>query len=628
MMKKFSMTLLTVISLLTWASTMHAGEILVEAESFAQKGGWKTDAQFMDLMGSTYLLAHGMGVPVDDASTTIDVTEAGTYKVYVRTYNWTSPWHKGAGPGAFQVALNGRKLRTKVGIVGDKWMWQALGEKKLKSGTHKLSLHDLTGFDGRVDAIYLTTGDALPPSDMKELAVWRRKQLNYPAQPEVRGQFDFVVTGGGLAGICAAVSAARQGMKVALIQDRPVLGGNNSSEIRVHAGGRINIGPYKNLGNLIKEFGHTTKGNAQPAANYEDEKKMNFVRSFKNIHLFCNNRVHKVTMNGDKIRSVISRDIVTGKDYEYIAPLFADCTGDGTVGALAGADFRMGRESKYEFGEERAPEKADKMTMGTSIQWYSEEGKRRARFPKFEYGLGINAENVEKVTMGEWTWETGMNFHQIDDFEYVRDYGMMVVYSNWSYLKNAPEYRKEFAKRYLSWVAFVGGKRESRRLLGDYILTMNDVVDYREYVDGTAATTWSIDLHYPDPENTKHFPGREFKSIAKHTQVHPYPVPYRCLYSRNVNNLYMAGRNISVTHCALGTVRVMRTGGMLGEVIGLAASVCKKHDVLPRRVYQKHFDDLKTLMVEGAGDKNAPDNQNFTLGGTRRKKPKTAVMAH
>ncbi len=178
-----------------------------------------------------------------------------------------------------------------------------------------------------------------------------------------------------------------------------------------------------------------------------------------------------------------------------------------------------------------------------------------------------------------------MNLDQINDFERIRDYGMLVVYSNWSFLKNYSPVKDQYSRRKLEWVAHIAGKRESRRLLGDHILTEHDLVNYVIYPDGSAPTTWTIDLHYPDPKNTEHFLGMEFKAIAVHEHIHPYPIPYRCFYSRSIDNLFMAGRNISVTHVALGTVRVMRTTGMMGEVVGMAASVAVKNKTSPRGVY-------------------------------------------
>ena len=601
---------------------INSANLFIEAESFAKKGGWVVDQQFMDLMGSSYLMAHGMGEPVEDAQTEVTFPEKGTYYVYVRTYNWTSPWKDGEGPGKFSLYVGNKKLASPLGCEGNTWMWQAAGKVTIKDVNTELRLHDLTGFNGRCDAIYFTTEEgAVPPSDVAALEKFRRKKLNLPAEAPLAGEYDLVVVGAGIAGMSAAVSAARLGCKVALLNDRPVIGGNNSSEIRVHLGGRIEAGPYKELGNLQKEFGPTRGGNAQPADYYEDQKKMDWLLKEKNVSLFTNYRAIAVEKEGDRITAVIAKHIETGEEKRFEAPLFSDCTGDGTIGYLAGADYRMGRESRDEFGESTAPEQADKMTMGASVQWYSEDTKKPSSFPQFEYGVDFNEKNCEKVTMGEWTWETGMNYDQIKDFERIRDYGLMVVYSNWSYLKNEMKENDVYKNRKLAWVAYISGKRESRRLMGDYILKEEDLRKHVVHEDGSAASTWSIDLHYPDPKNTENFPGQEFKSIAKHINIYPYPIPYRCLYSRNIDNLFMAGRNISVTHVALGTVRVMRTTGMMGEVVGMAASICKKYQVNPRGVYQSHLPELKELMKEGVGQKGLPNNQQYNEGGTLKEKP-------
>lgn len=602
---------------LLFIDTLNAANIYIEAESFKNKGGWVVDQQFMDQMGSSYLMAHGLGRKVANAKTDIDIKESGKYYVYVRTYNWTSPWTDGEGPGKFKLILGNKEFSRTLGSKGNGWFWQFVGEIKLKQGRHNIELKDLTGFNGRCDAIFMTTEKGLiPPSEIKHLEVFRRKEMGFPERPQNAGEFDLVVVGGGIAGISAAVSAARLGCKVALVNDRPILGGCNSSEIRVHLGGRIEVGTYKALGDLQKEFGHTKEGNAKPAENYEDYKKTLIVANEKNITLFPNYRVYKVTKDASKIRSVIARNIETNEDIELFSPLFSDCTGDATVGYLAGADFRMGREAKSEFGESIAPEVADSMTMGASVQWYSTKVEKECKFPYFTYGVEFNEENSEKVTMGEWTWETGMNYNQITDFERIRDYGLMVVYSNWSFLKNKYSKKEDYKYRKLDWVAYVAGKRESRRLMGDYILKEDDLVKRVFHEDASFTTSWTIDLHYPDPENTKNFPGNEFKSICKHIPIHLYSVPYRCLYSRNIDNLFMAGRNISVTHVALGTVRVMRTTGQMGEVVGMAAKICKDYGVNPRDIYQRFLPELRVLMEKGVGKTGLKNNQKFNMGST------------
>lgn len=615
-------TILAFIIMIMCVHCARSSQLLVEAENFANKGGWNIDQQFMDLMGSSYLIAHGMGVPVDDAVTRVRFPEVAEYYVYVRTYNWTSPWFKGEGPGRFSFSVDKKRLSSNLGTTGEGWMWQFAGKVSVKKLECELRLHDLSGFDGRCDAIYFTTQeDVIPPADGEALDVFRRKTLGMITAKVPSKEYDFVVIGGGIAGMSAAMSAARLGCKVALVNDRPVWGGNNSSEIRVHLGGRLDAEPYENIGNMQKEFAPLRAGNAQPADYYEDDKKTAWLASEKNITLFPSSRAVKVEMDGSRIRSVMIKNIGSGEETFLSAPLFSDCTGDGTIGYLAGADYLMGRESKEDFGEDTAPDIADKMTMGASVQWYSVDADKVVNFPEFSYGLNFDDESSEKVMMGEWTWETGMNLDQIKDFEQIRDYGLMVVYSNWSYLKNKMKDNGKYKRRKLGWVAYVAGKRESRRLLGDYILKEDDLRKYVTHEDGTASTTWSIDLHYPDPKNSIYFPQKEFKSIAKHINIYPYPIPYRCLYSRNVDNLFMAGRNISVTHVALGTVRVMRTTGMMGEVVGMAASLCKKYGVAPRGVYRHHLNHLKLLMKEGVGDKTLPNTQKYNEGGSLKEKP-------
>lgn len=617
--KLLSCLFLSCVVHVTWASVLW-----VEAESFRQKGGWSVDQQFIDQMGSSYLLAHGMGVPVKEASTKVCFPQKGTYHVYVRTYNWTAPWCDGKGPGRFKIKVGRKTLPATLGCEGKNWEWQYAGKVAVKEGEEEVSLKDLTGLDGRVDAIYFTIrAEDVPPAGGKELENFRRNMCQLPAFPEKKASYDLVVVGGGVAGMCAAVTAARMGCKVALVNDRPVLGGNNSAEVRVHLGGYAEMEPNKGLGRMLREFGHSRKGNAQPAEYYEDDKKQNFIEAEKNVMLYANYRAVSVQMNGTKISSVVIKHIETGEEICLKAALFSDCTGDGTIGYLAGADFRMGRESRSEFGESLAPEKADSLTMGASIQWYSKDNGKKTVFPKFNYGLEFNENNCEKVKMGEWTWETGMNKNQIDEAELIRDYGLLVVYSNWSFLENEWKEKEKYRNWSLEWVAYIAGKRESRRLMGDYILKQGDIDKGVFHEDASFTTTWSIDLHIPDPKNSELFPGQEFKAATKHLFIHPYAVPYRCLYSRNVNNLFMAGRNISTTHVGLGTVRVMRTTGMMGEVVGMAAALCRQYGVLPREIYQHHLPELKKMMKEGAGVKSElPDNQKFNLPNRLLEKPR------
>ena len=573
------------------------------------------DQQSMDVMGSPYLMAHGMGIPVDDASTTLQFPRKGTYRLYVRTRNWTAPWSDKAA-GLFQVLLNGKAIDFEFGHGGPEWNWVDAGFLEVDELQVEVSLHDLTGFNGRCDALYFTSKKKdFPPNSIAKMDQLKAELLDLKAEP-IEQEFDFVVVGGGMAGTCAALSAARQGVKVALIQNRPVLGGNNSSEVRVHLGARINLDPYPALGNLVNEIGPTRGGNARPKDYYEDDKKLKAVLNEPNISLFLNHHANQVKMSGDRITKVQAENLETGETLAFSAPLFADCTGDGTLGFLAGAEYMTGRESRDKFNETTAPDRGDDLTMGISVQWFSERTDQPVDFPDITWGLPWDEKKSFAITRGDWDWETGMGKDMINETEYIRDYGLLVVYSNWSYLKNHHTDLDTFRNEKLQWVAYIGGKRESRRLVGDYILTENDLIDQNLLPDGTASTSWTIDLHYPDPENEELFNGEAFRSIAKHIKIYPYPIPFRCLYSVNTENLMMAGRNISVSHVALGTVRLMRTCGMMGEVIGMAASVCKKQNATPREVYKRHFSQLEKLMSQGVGDPSIPPAQNYNLGGT------------
>jgi len=623
---------------LTPLHATSAREVLVEAEGFSELGGWVMDQQSMDQMGSPYLLAHGLGVPVADATTRVGFPHPGKYHLWVRTRDWVAPWKtretrvemRATGtPGRFQVLVEGQPVGTTFGTEGADWHWQYGGPVEILSPSVSLALHDLTGFAGRCDALLFTTeGTEVPPNDLAALTPYRRELLGLPSVPLDAGEHDLVVVGGGMAGCCAAVSAARLGCKVALIHDRPVLGGNNSSEVRVGLSGLIHQPPYPRLGDLVEELGaighwslyqaqkapdqprsqavlalieqHPEKRihNAGPASNYEDEKKAAVVRAEKNLTLFLSTRANRLTMDGNRIQAVQAQDLRTGQIRNLRTALVADCTGDGVIGALAGADFAYGRESREEHGEDSAPLHKDEMVMGTSVQWYAEPDAEPSTFPECPWALSFNEQTCVRTTRGDWDWETGFTQHQVTQIELIRDYGLRVVFGNWSVLKNHPRFRDEFARQRLRWVAYIGGKRESRRLLGDIILRQQDIIEARPFPDASVTTTWTIDLHYP---KTPQCACDAFRSEARNLKIEPYPIPYRCFYSRNLENLMMAGRNISVTHVALGTVRVMRTGGMMGEVVGMAASLCKQHQTTPRGVYQEHLDELKTLMQRGVG---------------------------
>ena len=569
--------------------------VMALATRFKDKGDWTVEQQFVLQMGSSYLFAHGLGTPLaKDAKTEIEIPEEGDYRLWVRTKNWTAFWSEGKTPGIFQVLVDGKAdsaefgigkmpLDVKAGIdlnnsidtsrearaARAQWYWQKGETYHLGKGRHSLALHDLMGLDGRCDAIILTRSDEVPGDSLEEYKALRAELLG-PEKAEDKGHFDFVIVGAGMSGLCAAIAAARLGLKVALVQDRYILGGNNSSEVRVGLGGQINMPPYPSLGYILNEIGPDRIGNARGAHHYQDWKKWDVIAAEPNISLFAGYTV------------------------------------------VAGAATMMGREARSEFGETLAPEKADDFTMGVSIEWYCEDWNTPCTFPDaLDWGLKLDEDTVEPVHRANWYWEVGMRDDQIADAEKIRDYGMYVAYSTFSYCKNRLAKKEDWECTHLTWVSHVSGKRESRRIVGDLILREQDLTRPIPYEDGTCTTTWRIDQHYPMEKNSADYPGEEWLSYGKLMPIDPYAIPYRCLYSRDVPNLFMAGRDISVTHVALGSVRVMRTCAMMGEVVGMAAAVCRRREALPRDVYTTWFQDLVELMKKGTGRTDVPYTQFY-----------------
>lgn len=573
--------------------------VLVEAEGFNEKGGWVLDQQFMDQMGSPFLLAHGIGKPVQDASTKVMIPKKGVWHVYARTWNWCSPWKTKEAPGRFKVAVNGVVLDNELGM-GKQWDWEYAGSVGINDKSNTVTLKDLTGFEGRCDAILFTKDkNAVIPNRKKDLPAFRKQLLNIPAKPEDGGHYDLVVVGAGTAGLSAAIKGAREGLKVALINNRPVPGGNNSTEIRVVASGEMNVKPYTALGSVIKEIRNVYSKEDQVIEMIQAEKTLSY---FPNMHVFA------ASKDGKQIKSVTAKHIENGKELEFFSPLFVDCSGDGNLGYLAGAEYRVGREMRQETRETLAPDRPDNIVLGATISWKSKVMPAEVSFPGCEWAIQFNDESCEKVVSGSNWWESGFRYDQVDEAEYIRDYLFRAIYGNWAFLKNDSKFKKEYANRELDMMTYIAGKRESRRLVGDVFFVQQDIEkEYVKYDDAVVIGTYSIDQHFPTPKNTFFFPGEEFISTMKHyfndlgtprrylrdDQVPPpYRIPYRSLYSVNVDNLFMAGRNISVSHIALSSTRVQNTTGMMGEVVAAAAALCKKYNCLPREVYTKHLDEL------------------------------------
>ncbi|MFK8111662.1 MAG: FAD-dependent oxidoreductase [Rubripirellula sp.] len=578
-------------------SFASAAEIFVETESFSDRGGWKLDTQFIQQMGSPYLLAHGLGRPVDDAVTKVEVKQAGSYRVFARTIDWVARWDANPSPGQFQISINGNPLKETFGTKGAQWSWHDGGTVELPAGQIELRLKDLTGFDGRCDCIYMTTeSGAVPPPADGVLSDWRRKQLGLPKEPQTKGPYDVVVVGGGYAGMGSALSAARMGCRVALVQDRPVLGGNGSSEVRVWAKGNIRRGKFPRVGEIIEEFCDHAKKSPGTYEEFGDASKEAIVRAEPNIDLMLNHHAHAVDKDGSAITAVHALDTQTGGEVKILGDYFVDCTGHGWIGTWAEADLEMTPVGR----------------MGMSNMWAWDELEQPAEFPKTPWALDLNMVDFPypREHHGQWFWESGFDKDAIGDAEGIRDWNLRAVYGAFNAMKNRDGADKH-ANAVLTWIAYIGGPRESRRLMGDVVLNKEDIVSKREFPDGCVPSTWSIDLHYPKEQYSKKFADNPFISIAVHDRSvdrsYGYPVPYRCFYSRNVDNLFMAGRCTSVTHEALGTVRVMKTCGMMGEVVGKAASICALNDCQPRDVYENHLEDLLTLLrLPGKARRSTP----------------------
>lgn len=549
---------------------------LVEAESFTNTGGWLVDQQFVEVMGSPYLIAHGLGKAVADAVTTVQFTNTGVYRLWVRTKNWTADEGSAAGP--FKVSLNGVDVPKTFGASGVDWFWEDGGLVQITNSTVEIRLRDRYGFDARCDALFFTSDtNYVPPNADPQMAQWRRQMLGLPETPAVEEEFDFVVVGGGIAGCAAAIAAARQGLLVALIHDRPYPGGNASRDIRVHTMGLARHP-------IVSEINTPDYPSGSDQAIYYDERRLQVLTAEPRIRLFTEWRAFRVVTDGNRIISVDAKHIRTGEERRFTAPLFADCTGDAWIGYWAGAIYRMGREAKSEFNESLAPDVADSMTLGNTLIWNSTNTGSAVSFPAVPWAVSVAKDYA--ATYGDWDWEYGMHLNTIYDAEKIRDHLLKAIYGSFYNAKQNPAN----ANRALYFVAYVAGKRESRRLMGDYILTENDVRNHPAFPDSVAIGTWSIDLHYPRSETY------DFLSRADQRSVSDYWIPFRCLYSTNIVNLMMAGRCLSATHVGLGSPRVMNTCGQMGVAVGYAAYLCRYYNILPRQVATEHKDELRALV--------------------------------
>lgn len=563
---------------------------LLEAVQFSNRGGWLADTQFQDELGFSWLLAHGLGRPVENASTYINLPEAGQYYLWVRTKDWVpGDWE---APGRFRIHINNQALDKTFGVAPRDWGWVAAGSVNTQNRQVKVELEDLTGFEGRCDAIYFTKdSNDEPPNEKDALKQWRRDKLGLSDTPQEHEEFDVVIAGGGIAGCAAALAAHSMGRKVALIQDRPVLGGNASSEIRVHT-----LGIYGKRDDILKQIDTPHYPNGHPEAYEADEKRHRNMNAAENVHQYLGHSVYGLKTEGQKIKSVDALEMETGITRRFSAPVFIDCTGDGCLGYWAGAEYRYGRESRHEFdegweqyGDLWSPEEPDGRILGSSVLWRSHEKDQPVEFPEVPWALPV-AKGHQEIN-GEWYWEYSKNdVHAIHDVEHIRDHMFRAIYGSFYNAKQ----EIENARLDLEWVSHLIGKRESRRIMGDYIYKMEDAFEGTEFPDAVVMESREVDLHYQDKLRDR---PEDFLATAMFLDPKKeyYYIPFRSLYSKDIDNLMMAGRCFSCTHVGLGGPRVMNTCGQMGIATGFGAHLCLEHNSSPREVAQNHVTELREL---------------------------------
>ena len=592
------------------------GFYYIEAEDFHHYGGWQMDNQFVHLMGSPYLIATGIGKPVEDAITSINILQRGKYHVWVRDRNWVKEY----APGRFKILIDGKALKKEFGAVPtDNWTWEYGGMVNLKKGKVNLALHDITGYYGRCDAIIFSNdANYIPPEDKTEMCKERARLKGLLLEPSFAGDFDVIVVGGGSAGVPAAIAAARMGARTALIQNRPVLGGNCSKELGVPVKGAGFYHPGWRETGIIEEAELLRVHNGQI---YCSDAFKQLCDAEENLKVFLNQHVFDAIMKSDKqIRGVRAVSTLTGKITEYKGKMFIDCTGDGWLGYFAGAKYRYGRESKNEFNESLAPDSADNITMSGCLMGGFPEGFGTAFISKktdkpvefvrppwireidalVGYGRRIHPKYIEH---GGWWMEHEGVVNDLWDAERARDELIKVTLSYWDFVKNKSDrwdfvngksVQKEEIRNYeLVTIPIMDAKRETRRLEGDYILTQNDVLSGRMFPDRIAYGGWHLDVHHP-----KGIYSGEEGSFEFDIDVPIYSIPFRCVYSKNIDNLLFAGRCGSFTHLALGSVRVQSTLATIGQAAGTAAAMCVEKGINPRDIYKNHITELQQTLLK------------------------------
>lgn len=608
---------------------MKRTELLIETEQFRHYGGWTLESQFVDEMGSAYLLAHGIGVPVEDAWTTVTIPEAGEYRLFARTKDWVPDAH----PGTFQILVNDVPIGKTFGASGKGWSWELAEHVMLPQGDVKLSLHDLTGFEGRCDAIYITNTTIAPIDDPAPAGKrWRKRLLHLPEEPEEVPSYDVVVAGGGIAGCLAAYAAAKSGCRTALIHEMEYLGGNASKE--------VGLTPEGKTGGLVDVLSERQRDG--------DIAADQILHGLPGCDVYLSEHIFDVHCEENRIASIDTVNVKTSREHRFHAAEFIDCTGRAILGVLSGAATMEGQESRSDYHESLAPLKADTMHHGDTVLFRTKMEENPVDFPEVPWAVRVAKDysdlggqilpvtsltgkgpyenqpgpyvgpvKIRPVRRKDGGWDHAMNLTKSHFWEYgqwldpymskeeIRDHLFCAIIGTYVNVRTKdPEKYRNLRLVHLGNVLATGAFRS---YLGDHILTENDIRNHTPFPDAITWNAGAFCLHYPG--NPKYdFRLGNWKWVER--DFKPYTVPYRCLYSADIDNLFCAGKHISATHIASSTIKLMGNCGHQGIVTGAAAALCRKYGMTARELGQKKLPELKEKLAEfqepvpGQEDKN------------------------
>lgn len=580
-----------------------ATNIWIDTIDFNYKGGWQVDTQFVHLMGSGYLIAADLpGVPVEDATVTTAIPHKGLYRIWARTRNWLRPHN----PGTFCVLVNGENNGKVLGTMpSDRWVWEIVGDFELEEGSNQLALRDLSGYFGRCAAIVITDDfDYTPPREISRMHKDRARMKGLDISEVYGGDYDVIVAGGGPGGVPAAIAAARHGAKTLLIQNRPVLGGNGSQEIGIPFEGASSNFAYAREGGIAEEIRRLRDQQTEHTGSWTRALEI-LTKNQENLTVLYNCHVCGVEMESDtKIKGVTAMDLRNFGKTRFTAKVFIDCTGDGWLGYYAGAKYRFGREAQHQYNESLAPECADTQTMSGCIradqvpfmlrmeepsEYHAPDWVPKLPSDPAEFGRNIDLPGTRMA----WWLEAPNTYDDMYDGEESRDALFLVLLGYYDHLKNHWKEHEIAKMLQLRFPSITVGRRESRRFIGDYVLTQDDCTEGARFDDAVSYTGWHIDVHHPEGI----YSGRKGGLYCSVNAEMPH-VPFRCLYSVNIENLLFAGRNISTTHMAMGTTRVQNTIATFGQAVGTAAAMCVDLQETPRGIYQHHMKTLQQQLLK------------------------------